>query len=112
MRVEKFFKKFSSNGLLWTTIERIISSIFRIQAHLTVIFFGLEPQTVHPDLFGDAVKQEKSRHLSDAMDRINRQYGRGTLRHLSEGLTQPWKMNRSLQTPRYTTNWDELPVVK
>lgn len=77
-----------------------------------IIFFGLEPQTVHPDLFGDAVKQEKSRHLSDAMDRINRQYGRGTLRHLSEGLTQPWKMNRSLQTPRYTTNWDELPVVK
>ena len=77
-----------------------------------VIFFGLEPEAHQSDLFQNAEKQEKTRHLSAALDRINRQYGRGTLRHLSEGLEQSWKMNRSLQTPRYTTSWDELPVVK
>ena len=77
-----------------------------------VIFFGLEPEAVQGDLFRDAARQEKSRQLSAALDRINHQYGRGTLRHLSEGLAQPWKMNRSLQTPRYTTSWDDLPIVK
>ena len=77
-----------------------------------VIFFGLEPEAVQTDLFQDAGKREKSQNLSAALDRINRVYGRGTLRHLSEGLAQPWKMNRSMQAPRYTTSWDDLLQIK
>ena len=77
-----------------------------------VIFFGLEPEAVQTDLFQDAGKREKSQNLSAALDRINHLYGRGTLRHLSEGLAQPWKMNRSMQAPRYTTSWDDLLQVK
>ena len=75
-------------------------------------FFGLEPEAVQTDLFQDAGKRERSQKLSAALDRINRVYGRGTLRHLSEGLAQPWKMNRSMQAPRYTTSWDDLLQVK
>lgn len=77
-----------------------------------VIFFGLEPQILANDLFRSGPDLEKSERLSVALDRINGRYGRGMLRHLAEGLEQRWKMNRSMQTPRYTTSWNDLLQVK
>jgi DNA polymerase V len=46
------------------------------------------------------------------VDGINRRWGRGTLRWLAEGLTQPWQMRRERLSPGYTTDWHGLPVVR
>ena len=53
---------------------------------------------------------ERRERLMAVMDGINGRWGRGTVRYLAEGLTQPWQMRRGRMTPRYTTCWEELPV--
>ena len=49
-----------------------------------------------------------------AMDAINHTWGRGTLRTAAAGLSQQaqWAMLSGHRSSRYTTRWDELPVVK
>jgi DNA polymerase V len=50
--------------------------------------------------------------LMSVIDSLNRRYGTGTIRFASEGMRQDWKMRTDLRSPRYTTRWDELLVVK
>ena len=61
-------------------------------------------------LFDDPVARAKSEKLMEAMDAINREFGRGTLRSGASGVEQRWAMRAGNRSPRYTTRWDELPV--
>jgi len=54
----------------------------------------------------------KSRELNDAMDAINRKFGKGTLFHAAEGTEKAWRMKSERRSPKYTTSWDELLKVK
>ncbi|NDV21745.1 Y-family DNA polymerase [Desulfovibrio sp. JC022] len=56
----------------------------------------------------ESAKKEK---LMDLLDSANTRFGRRTLSYASEGLEQPWKMNRNYKSPAYTTCWDELPEI-
>lgn len=47
-----------------------------------------------------------------AVDKLNEQYGKRTIRYASEDLGQYWQPRNEIKTPRYTTRWDELPKVK
>jgi DNA polymerase V len=53
--------------------------------------------------------------LMATLDDINRRFGRGALQLASSGLDgerRPWSMRQERRTPRYTTSWDEMPVVR
>ena len=53
--------------------------------------------------------------LMAAMDTINARYGKGTLQVGSIGMRdQPsdWAMKQERRTPRYTTRWDEMALVR
>ena len=50
--------------------------------------------------------------LMAAIDQINAEQGKGTIRLASAGLKQPWRMKRQRRSDRYTTCWDELPVAQ
>jgi len=45
------------------------------------------------------------------MDKLN-QRGRGTLYFAGQGIQQAWQMKREMLSPRYTTRWSDLPIVK
>jgi len=49
--------------------------------------------------------------LMKVVDRINRAWGRGTIRSAAEGTAKTWSMKRERMSSRWTTRWDELPVV-
>ena len=66
---------------------------------------------VQLDLLSPAVDRHDERLMS-VIDSLNRRYGSGTIRFASEGVRQDWKMRSDLRSPRYTTHWDELLVVK
>jgi len=66
------------------------------------------PQT----LFDDAAAQQKSASLMATLDRINRRMGSGTMQLLGEGISKGWSMRRGNMSRRYTTEWDELAVVR
>lgn len=46
--------------------------------------------------------------LMDAVDRINDEWGSGTVKIASQGVKRKWKMRRDMLSRRYTTCWDEL----
>jgi DNA polymerase V len=61
------------------------------------------------------VPPEDRGSLMTALDRLNRRYGRGTVVVGSAGTSRPhrrWMMKQELKTPNYTTDWNELPVVR
>ncbi len=63
-----------------------------------------------PSLFG-AAEGERQMRLMQALDAVNRTYGRGKVRTAAEG-TQPFRMQSAYLSRRYTTEWDELLVVQ
>ena len=76
-----------------------------------VFFVGLEAAgNRQPDLFSGTAEREE--RLSEAVDAINRSFGRGSIFLLAEGVEKPWAMKREMLSPSYTTNWDQLLAVK
>lgn len=57
---------------------------------------------------------DKQDRLMSVMDQINQTNGKGTVFIGSQGIQQKaaWQMNRNLMSPRYTSRWDELLVVR
>lgn len=53
----------------------------------------------------------RSERLMAAMDAINGRWGRGTMRVAAEGVENAWRMKRERLSPRFTTEWTELPAV-
>lgn len=77
-----------------------------------VIFFGLEPKLARQQDLFKVIREPSSRDaLYEVVDRINQQHGRGTVFTLSTGIERKWSMKREMLTPRYTTDWNELPTV-
>lgn len=60
------------------------------------------------DLFST---QQDNIRLMQVMDRINRIWGRGTLKSAAEGIRKGWGMKRERMSPCYTSNWKLVPVV-
>lgn len=57
-------------------------------------------------------QQEKSRALMAVMDGINARYGRQAIQLAGAGLQPKWAMRREYISPRYTTRWSDIPVVR
>jgi len=45
------------------------------------------------------------------VDRLNHQLGAGSLQWAGAGLKPSWQMKQQKRSPRYTSRWDEIPVV-
>jgi len=81
-----------------------------------MVFFGLEKAgaACQLDLFTQAKALEKSK-LYEVIDRMNKQYGKGSVGSASEGLKYRaplWKMRRDKLSGVSTTDWKLLPHVK
>jgi DNA polymerase V len=61
-------------------------------------------------LFDDVAARERAAKTMAVMDSINRVWGRGTLRSGAAGGSKRWAMRSENRSPRYTTQWDELPI--
>ena len=68
-------------------------------------------QKVQLDLFSRNVEEPfQSAKLWEALDEINKRYGRGTLFSAACGKNLSWKDQKNLLSPPYTTSWKHLPV--
>jgi DNA polymerase V len=56
----------------------------------------------------------EERNIGPLVEEISRRYGRGAIGLGFAGLRSgvDWSMKRDMRSPRYTTHWDELPVVR
>jgi DNA polymerase V len=46
-----------------------------------------------------------------AVDSLNNRYGPRMVRYAAEDLSASWQPKRALRSPRYTTEWSELPII-
>jgi hypothetical protein len=63
-------------------------------------------------LFDNDAAKEKSAQLMAALDAINNKFGRDTMTTAAVGFQHRWATKAAMRSPRYTTRWDELPVVR
>lgn len=71
-----------------------------------------DPGVYQPGLFDEhLVIKESDQKLMQLMDTVNSKHGK-TLWFASQGTKQEWGMKREMLSPAYTTNWQDLPVVK
>lgn len=83
----------------------------QVQAELDL--FGDEPE----DLGGQPSPRNRPK-LMEAMDALNHRFGRNSVRIGSTTVAssgsskRSWAVRSERRTPRYTTRWDEMPVVK
>lgn len=81
-----------------------------------VMLLELQGNDVHQgelDLEPEAGRDRSQ--LMTALDAINGRYGKGTLHVGATGATEQertWGMRQERRTPRYTTRWEEVPVVR
>lgn len=64
------------------------------------------------NLFDDAVPRRNSEKLMEVLDQLNAKGGKGTLFFAGQGIHQQWQMKRDMLSPRYTTRFKDLLVVR
>ncbi|MBS0626259.1 MAG: Y-family DNA polymerase [Verrucomicrobia bacterium] len=56
--------------------------------------------------------REKKQKAMQALDQINARYDKQAVRFAAEGLEQPWRSLRATASPKYTTSWHDILVIK
>ncbi|HYH75717.1 MAG TPA: Y-family DNA polymerase [Candidatus Saccharimonadales bacterium] len=82
---------------------------------LGVFLNDFVPETaVQTDLLGhvDADGQERGHARMQALDAINSKWGKGKIFFAAERLSKSWQPKHQIRSPRYVSNWDELPSVR
>ncbi|ENZ8708245.1 Y-family DNA polymerase [Klebsiella pneumoniae] len=64
------------------------------------------------NLFDDNSPRQNSEKLMEVLDHLNAKDGRGTLYFAGQGIQTAWQMKREMLSPRYTTRFSDLPVVR
>lgn len=67
---------------------------------------------VQMNLFHQTHEGPRELRLMQTIDRINSRLGSGTISYAAAGFSRPWWMRQTRKSPRFTTSWEELPLVK
>lgn len=93
-------------------LQEIFKAGYRY-AKCGVILSDLVPssQAGTQDLFAGNNEDMQCR-IMQALDAVNRRYGKHTMYYAGAGRQRSWSMSRCILSPSYTTSWADLPVVK
>jgi DNA polymerase V len=76
-----------------------------------VLLLGLRPKSQRQLSLWEP-DEKRPDVLMETLDAINARFGRGTIQFAVAGLEKPWAMRMERRSPRYTTVWNEIPVVR
>jgi DNA polymerase V len=77
-----------------------------------VVLGDMRSADSHQAEFFDDGRAERASRLLRTVDRVNASLGEGTLRYGGEQTSRAWTPLREHRSPRWTTNWDELPSAR
>lgn len=97
----------------WTikTLERIYKENFEYR-RAGIILSGLVPAERLTKRMFDDERFQKQHNLMKAIDEINQKFGKDTVRFAGVKTEGNWKMKQLRKSKSYTTNWNELLVVR
>ena len=108
----------ADTGHITSQLVRAVEGAFNPQVwyhRANVLLYDLiGEKTLQPDFFGNvslAANQSSQARLR-AFDKINARYGGHAIRYAAENLSQAWQPKRQLRSPRYTTDWEGLPIAR
>ena len=94
--------------------KNIISRIYQKNTNFIkagIILSNFFDEGVHQaDLFTSWKRQPKNNVLMKTLDKINTN-DKGRIIFAAQGIKKYWSMKRELHSPRYTTNWNDLPII-
>jgi DNA polymerase V len=115
--VIKLSEPSADTGLIISKLVALASKDFspnRAYHRANVIFYDLIGEnSIQIDIFGklDMAVYKTSKSKLEAIDSINDRYGKGAVHFAAEDLSHDWEPKHNLRSPRYTSQWQELPVV-
>lgn len=77
-----------------------------------VLLYGLVPEDCEQLHLFHAPTPRDDTALMQAVDEINRRWGRDTIQSAAAGLAREWHSRQMKKSPAYTTRWSELPIAK
>jgi len=77
-----------------------------------VMMFNLHRADAAPSSLFDTARPPGADKLMQAFDSINSRFGAGSIGYGQVYRPRHWYMNQQHRSRRYTTRWDELPVVR
>lgn len=97
-----------------STAKKIIQHIYRkgYQYHKAgIMLLNLQPKSLQQGLLFPSKQQSKREQLLEAVEQIRNNYGPDSVFLAAQGIQRKWEMKRNYRSPRYTTNWQEIPSV-
>ena len=77
-----------------------------------VSFTGLIPlKDIQQGFFYNEENINEGIKIMKTIDLINKRWGRDTIGFVSSGFKREWTMRRTKLSKRFTTKWDEIPVI-
>ena len=105
----------NDTGLIISQLVKELASFYNA-AHgyyrLGVFLHDFTPEgALQTDLLGlvDTDHHDRDAARMQALDQINNKWGRGKVYYAAEDLNKAWQPRRSIRSPRYVSDWDELP---
>ncbi|PWU32081.1 DNA-directed DNA polymerase [Pseudomonas sp. RW407] len=89
-------------------LDRIFRPSFRYLKAGVVLMDLVAPGLAQTDMFAPAPRPGGER-LMAVMDRINAEFGCGTVRPARVPPAPGWRMKQELKSPAYVSRWDEIP---
>ena len=93
-------------------LKQIYKTGFKYKKAGVIFNLLADKPTIQQSLFDDIEVKGKSAGLMKAMDSINSRFGNVAIKTAASGTKQDWQMRSGNKSPNYTTQWDELPVVR
>lgn len=118
-RVEtvRFYTPTADTGLVCSQLVRSLRRAYNPHQSYhkaEVVLYDLtSAASLQTDLLGavSLVADSRSRSRMQALDTLTSKYGHQALRPAAETLSNQWQPRSNLLSPRYTSNWEELPEV-
>lgn len=86
---------------------------FSYQKVMIVLLDIVDREAWQLSLTNPVNERDRRERLMHGVDELNARYGLGTVWHAAEDKSRAqWQSKHTLRSPRYTTNWTELPKVK
>ncbi len=101
-------------SLLTTELPRIFSDK-QFYHRLGVYLHDLVPEdSLQTDLWGTVKPETHNRETARmrALDAINARYGKNKIRYAAEDLSKTWQPKHQIRSPRYVSQWSELPSAR
>jgi DNA polymerase V len=82
---------------------------------LCVYLYDLVPENaLQTDMLGtiNPAQHDKARARMQAVDDINSRHGKGKIYYAAEDLGKSWQPKQQIRSPRYVSDWSELPKAR